>query len=81
MYQIRNTKSELIINVAKSNIEYLEFNICDINGNKIISKEFGMTGHEQTLITDISNLQSGTYICNLVSNGLKIGEYKFIIIK
>jgi len=81
MYQVLNTKSNLIINVANSIYENIDINIYDINGRLKESSNFILTGYSQTLYMDISGLQNGTYFYNIMSDGKIIGSDKFIIIR
>lgn len=81
MYQTRNTNDVLTINIKMTKLEIIKINIIDIHSNQFESNSFALSGFSQSLKLDISELPTGTYYYNIVSDGEIISTNKFIIVR
>ncbi len=81
MYKTQNTNTLLQLVIAKSKLDNITVNIHNILGEINKSVEFDLGGSDETLNIDISDLPSGTYICSVISDGIKLGTSKFLIVR
>lgn len=66
-------KDHFYINYENTNIQNLEFNLVDLNGN-LVKNIFPLQSNK----VDISNLSSGVYLLNIVENGSVAKTIKII---
>ena len=81
MYKIQYSSSILELTIGKSKIDKITVNIVDLLGKVQKSKDFNLSGSYEMLEIELSDLPSGSYFCNIVSNGNIFGNSKFVIVK
>lgn len=83
-YNVSNDNNILKILIDNSNLENISISIYDINGGILFEKtNKTINGNAEFVfdIFDINNLLTGTYIFNIVADGIIMKSGKFQIIK
>lgn len=67
--------------IDETNAKKIKINIYDITGNLLASKTDNLTKGMNGFDFDISNYQTGSYVYNIVADGIQVKSDKFILVK